>query len=308
MQLIGWLWNLKDTPPILLSTAPRYLALSQWTVLQIERFWKEHPQIFISGAHGDPKCLQLRDDPANWMRVTASACQDLLQRGHDLAFLILDDHPPIAECNGEFLNNSMPRMMREKDATLCLAVGPGPILKRKGFFEECGNYRFEKLSVDEPWKLALHPALWNLKKLHEILLHLMEKLPVPQQNPWAFERIGSSAAESGLSRDLLASCWRVDGWQSATKEAKRLHDLRDLYTRTILRSATMALRPIGLSAEKFKNRIAGLWHPRLGAYPCFWSGIMKKGALNGDYLFYASIKNRPELVDGIETLFPAQRA
>jgi hypothetical protein len=35
---------------------------------------------------------------------------------------------------------------------------------------------------------------------------------------------------------------------------------------------------------------------------------MKKGVLNGDYLFYASIKNRPELVEGIEALFPAQRA
>ena len=284
------------------------MGLALWTVGQMARFWSGHPQVFISGAEADSRCLPLRDDPANWMRVTASACEELLQRGYDMAFIILDDHAPIAECNGEFLTNSMPRMLREKDATLCLAVGPGPILKRKGFFEKCGSYRFEKLGVDEPWKLALHPALWNLNKLHEILLHLMEKLPVPQQNPWAFERIGSSAAEGGLSTDLLESCWRVDGWQSATKEARKLHDLKDLYTRTILRAATMALNPIGLSAEKFKNRIAGLWQPRLGAYPCFWSGIMKKGVLNGDYLFYASIKNRPELVEGIEALFPAQRA
>jgi len=284
------------------------MGLALWTVGQVGRFWKSHPRVFISGAEGDSRCLPLRDDPSNWMRVTASACEDLLHRGYDMAFLILDDHAPIAECNGEFLTNSLPRMTREKNVTLCLAVGPGPVLKRKGSFEECGGCKFEKLGIDDPWKLALHPALWNIDKLHKILLDLMKRLPVPQQNPWAFERIGSSPEEGGLSRDLLASCWRVDGWQSATREAKGLHDYQDFYMRTILRTATIALRPIGLSAEKFKKRIAGLWHPRIGAYPCFWSGVMKKGALNGDYLFYSSIKNRPELIEGLETLFPAERA
>ena len=292
---------------VLMPTAPQYLGLAQWTCGRIPRFWPAHPPIYFCGALGDVRSLRLRDDPQDWMRVVASACADLLSDGFRQVYLVLDDHPPISECNADFLGGVLPRMLQTTDATSCLAVGPGPVLKRKGSFQKIDRFFFEKLPLNEPWKLPLHPALWNLEKLYAILEHLIRHLPDSQHHPWAFERIGSSAAEGGLSRDLLASCWRVDGWQSATKEAKRLHDLRDLYTRTILRSVIIALRPIGLSAEKFKNRIAGLWHPRLGAYPCFWSGIMKKGAINGDYLFYASIKNRPELVEGLEAIFPAQR-
>jgi hypothetical protein len=79
--------------------------------------------------------------------------------------------------------------------------------------------------------------------------------------------------------------------------------LRDSYARVALRLATIALRPLGKSAEVFKERVAGLWHPRLGAYPCFWSGVMKKGALNSDYFFYSKFKNRPGLVAGLQEAF-----
>jgi hypothetical protein len=46
-----------------------------------------------------------------------------------------------------------------------------------------------------------------------------------------------------------------------------------------------------------------LRHPRIGPYPCFWSGVMKKGKINADYLAYAGIKKRPELTKGLEEAF-----
>lgn len=294
---------MKGAPPILVSTAPRYLALAQWTIGRIEENWPGHPEIFISGAEGDSRALSLRDDPANWMRVTASACRDLLERGFDQVFLILDDHPPIAKCHTEFLWEKIPQMLKQTHATVCTLVGPGPLLKQKGDWDNIGKARFEKLPLTESWKLGLHPALWNLGKLLSILECLIERLPPSQHNPWAFERIGSSEVEGGVDKELLASCWRVDGWESATPEARCLHDWRDSYARVALRLATIALRPLGKSAEVFKERVAGLWHPRLGAYPCFWSGVMKKGALNSYYFFYSQFKNRPGLVAGLQEAF-----
>ncbi len=294
---------MKSAPPILVSTAPRYLALAQWTIGRIEQNWPGHPEIFLSGAEGDSRALPLRDDPANWMRVTASACRDLLERGFEQVFLILDDHPPIAKCHTEFLGEHIPWMLKQTDATVCTLVGPGPLLKQKGDWEKIGHARFEKLPLADSWKLGLHPALWNLGKLLSILEGLIERLPPSQHNPWAFERIGSSEVDGGVDKDLLASCWRVDGWESATPEARCLHNWRDSYARVALRLATIALRPLGKSAEVFKERVAGLWHPRLGAYPCFWSGVMKKGALNSDYFFYSKFKNRPGLVAGLQEAF-----
>ncbi len=303
MPLAGGLRVLKSTPPILVSTAPRYLRMAQWTIQRIEEYWPEHPEVFISGAEGDSRALPLLEDPADWMRVTTSACRDLLGKGFDQAYLILDDHPPIARCHAGFLAQKIPLMLRETNATVCSLVGPGPILKRKGRWEQIDGSRFEKLPSDESWKLGLHPALWSLEKLLAILEGLIERLPSEQHNPWAFERIGSSEADGGVDGKLLAGCWRVDGWESATSEARRLHGLADAYARLALRLATIVLRPLGKSAEVFKERVAGLWHPRIGAYPCFWSGVMKKGKANNDYFFYAGLKNRPELVRGFREAF-----
>lgn len=303
MSPIGGIWKLSRDIAILVSTAPRYVKLAHWTIGRIKDFWPEHPKIHICGAEGMNGSLRLRDDPRDWMRVTASACEDLLGAGFKKALLILDDHPPIARCNAGFLLGEMPRMLDEMDATSCLAVGPGPVLKTKGDFNKIGAHFFEKLPLSEPWKLVLHPALWNIERLHGILRHLIDFLPDSQHNPWAFERIGSSATEGGVNKEWLESCWRVDGWGASTAEARRLHDFRDVCQRVVLRSATIAMRPFGNAAEAFKSRVAFLWQPRIGAYPCFWSGVMKKGGINRDYLFYAEFKNRPDLAIGLTDVF-----
>lgn len=304
MPFAAWIWKLIDRTPILLSTAPRYVTLARWTIGQIGIYWPKHPEIFVCGAPVGSNSLGLRENPDDWMKLTAAGCAELLERGFRKAYLILDDHPPIAECNAGFLSNDLPAMLEAMDATMCLTTGSGPVLRRKGVYEKNGRSRFERLPLHEPWKLALHPALWNLEKLHLILQHLVRHLPESQHHPWAFERIGSSAQEGGLSEDLLSSCWRVDGWSSASSRAQELHDWRDACERLVLRASTIALRSFGAAAaETYKARLAFLWHPRIGAYPCFWSGVMKKGIINSEYTAYASFKNRPVLVDGLSAAF-----
>jgi hypothetical protein len=145
--------------------------------------------------------------------------------------------------------------------------------------------------------------LWDLEKLLSILEGLIARLPPTQHNPWAFERIGSSEEVGGVDKKLLASCWRIDGWSSSTREAQRLHGYSDIYARAALRIATIALRPLGKAAVVFKEHVDGLWHPRVGPYPCFWSGVMKKGRANSDYFFFSKFKNRPSLVDGLMEAF-----
>lgn len=285
-------------PPILMPTAPKYAPLAKWTRAQIGRFWPDHPDIFLCGtADGD---LPLRDNPKDWMRVVCSACADLQSRGEHQVYLILDDHPPIAQCNSSFLRETLPRMAREVNATSIVTGGFGPLIRPKNRITTWERWRVECLPADEPWKLPLHPALWNLERLHTILQMFISHLPEEQHTPWAFERIGSDLQNSSLPAEWLSSCWRLDARQTSVPEASALHDLSDQLSRANRRVVSALQRAVGSSP-----RVDPLRHPRIGPYPCFWSGVMKKGQLNLDYLDYACIKKRRDLTDGLEKAFAA---
>lgn len=289
------------SPPILMPTAPRYLPLAQWTCAQIGIFWPEHPRIFFCGAEGDSRALVLRDDPADWMRVVHSACEDLLGQGYRQAYVILDDHPPIARCHAAHLATTLPEMAWELEMTSIVTGGYGPLNARKGTSFRWRELTPERLPISQPWKLPLHPALWNLERLLGILHHLMTHLPQADHNPWAFERIGSDPERGGVRKDWLSSCWRVNAWEMSTEEALGLHDFGDALQRRWERI-------LGLGSRVFRRsnrKVSGLQHPRIGPYPCFWSGVMKKGRMNEDYVYYAEIKRRPQLVRNLRDAFSA---
>lgn len=291
-------------PPILMPTAPRYLPLAKWTCGQIARFWPHHPRIFVCGAEGDERALPLRDDPRDWMRVTASACADLLADGFAQVYVILDDHPPIAPCNENHLAETLPEMAAALDATSFVTGGYGPLNRPKGKTVRWNGFTPECLPLSQPWKLPLHPALWNLQRLHEILLHLIDRLPDSEHTPWAFERIGSNPEKGGVRKDWLSACWRINALETSTAETLRLHDLRDAMTRKTMTLCSYGTLLFGgrPGREAFQDTVAGLRYPRIGPYPCFWSGVMKKGRLSQDYLFYSRFKNRPELVAGLREI------
>lgn len=217
------------TPPILTPTAPRYEPLACWTAGQIDCFWSGHPEIFFCGT--DNASLPLRDDPHDWMRVVHSACTDLLGRGFNQSYVILDDHPPIARWHAEFLRDSLPAMVLELGATSVVTTGFGPLVPPKAKAQKRCGRRVECLPAAEPWKWPLHPALWNLERLEEILRILLERLPEDQHTPWVFERTGSHAEKGGIPQEWLASCWRLDAAQSSLPEVSALHNFQDRLAR-----------------------------------------------------------------------------
>ncbi|MFM8888200.1 MAG: hypothetical protein ACKOKC_17520 [Chthoniobacterales bacterium] len=285
-------------PPILMPTAPKYAPLAKWTRGQINRFWPDHPDIFLCGTPDSD--LPLREDPRDWMRVVCSACADLQERGENQVYLILDDHPPIAPCNSSFLRETLPRMACELNATSIVTGGFGPLIRPKTDITNWEGWRVECLPADEPWKLPLHPALWNLERLRGILETLILRLPEEQHTPWAFERIGSDRQKSGLPEEWLSSCWRLDARQTSSPETAALHDVSDRISRGSRRLASVFKRVMGVGPSTDPLR-----SPRIGPYPCFWSGVMKKGRLNTDYMNYALIKKRAELMEGLEASFAA---
>lgn len=290
--------------PILMPTAPRYASLAQWTVRQIGRFWSSHPPVIFCGANLSG-AVPLSEDPSNWMLTVRAACRDLLGRGIDYAYVILDDHPPIAAVSADLLREALPRAAREVDATSIALGGYGPLNSAKAPPRVFAGVEMECLPLSEAWKLPLHPALWNLHRMGEILDTLIGRLAPQEQTAWAFERVGSNSKAGGVSESLLSSCWRVNGWRTASAGAHKLHDAGDRLLRIALRARLLAIRAFSNEAKAgaFSARFAGLFHPRIGPYPCFWSGVMRKGRINSDYLAYARFKRRPELVEGLEAAF-----
>lgn len=287
-----------------MPTAPRYAPLARWTMRQIGRFWQGHPPVLCCGADL-PGALPLTENPSNWMRTVRAACRVLLERDIEWAYVILDDHPPIAPVNAKVLASELPAAAREIGATSIVLGGYGPLNRPKARPCTIGGLELECLPSDEPWKLPLHPALWNVPRLLLVLDTLIERLPEEKQTAWSFERVGSNARDGGVPGEILSACWRVDGVRHADARARSLHDAGDRLLRAAIRFRGALQRRLGVgrAAEAFDSQFAGLFHPRIGPYPCFWSGVMKKGRLNADYVAYARIKRRPELIDGLAEAF-----
>ncbi len=276
---------------ILLSTCERYRPLTDFTRARLREFWPDALPLRLAGIGGDPLALPLRDDPCNWMRVTRSACDDLLAEGFGQAYLLLEDHPPLGPCHAENLNAALPALMRELGAVSIALSGYGQGRKIHGAIVKSRGWELDRCRPDTLWKYPLHPALWRLDALRELLDRLIAWLPESEQNPWAFERRGGSA-EAGLPETLTAHSYRIEGRSHAATPVPAGLDAfksaTDLYRYAVRKFAGETAR------AAVDDRLLGAHHYYHGPYPLIWSGLMRKGEINPNALFLFSLLKRPE--------------
>lgn len=285
---------------ILIPTFEKYRTVAEFTRAKLDEHWPEHPPIFFCGLAGTPAdetLLELRDDPTDWMAIVRSAAVDLQQRGFRQCYLVLDDHPPIDRCHAEHLNETLPRLMDELAAAFINLQGWGQHRPRQG--EELGPRRFhlERPRREYLWKFALHPGLWNLRAFTE-LLDLLLKDPDPSEHTcWKFER-RAGHAEFELPARLRDSAYRVCGTAMAARPARRVHALFrgvELFAFDVLRFLIRVLAGQG-ARDRFDAQYLGVYHFYDGPYPLFWSGLMKKGRLNRDLVFFLKLHRRNALL------------
>ncbi len=276
---------------ILISTCGKYRGLAEFTAEEISRAWPAHPELLFSGLEDGERALPLRDDARNWMKVTRSACDDLLAAGWTAAYVVLDDHPPLGPGHGSHLNETLPRMMAEMRAVSVSLSGYGQGRRRHGSSVKWEGHDFDLCSPDEPWKFPLHPALWRLEALREILDRLIRSLPESEHTPWAFERRGG-APDADLPENLKNASYRIDGLKMAASPYPRgLKAMR--FATDVYRFAVR--RIMGADARAaVDGELLGVHHYFHGPYPLFWSGTMRKGALNPDLLFFLKLTGRED--------------
>ena len=271
---------------ILIATFDRYEALARWTAARIQLLWREHPRVFYSGLTSrDEGCLKFDGDSKDWMHVTLQAVRQLLDRGFKRVYLILDDHPPVGECQADYLNGRLPELSNRLGAAYIGLLGygqhrrlEGEVLGRKDDFLEHSwpEYR---------WKFSLHPGLWNLEDLQTLLECRMETYPSGQRSPWNFERHRDLPGDTRVD-SIARRCFRIRGSSSIAGGACARGTL-------VFESMLRLFADAELFAAKFSGgkpardaaelRRFWMFGHYLGPYPIFWSGCMRQGKPHADF-------------------------
>ena len=271
---------------ILISTCEKYRRLAEFTGRMIVRYWADHPPLFFSGCPEGPAehWLPLKNHPADWMGITRNAVEELARRGHRQCYLILDDHPPLFHCNEFHLNATLPELMKKLGAVYIGLNGWGQGKAPNGVVLGREFFWLENVSSGFLWKFQLHPALWNLDALGEILDVLMRELPPEARSPWAFERrAGNENAK--LRQDLKRRAYRVCGERMSRS---RLRTYGFKLERLGFRTFRFAVGKLfGQDAwSRVDERYGFVLRYYDGPYPLLWSGATRKGQINPEFLRY----------------------
>ena len=285
---------------ILIPTFDKFRIVADLTRAKLDQHWPGHPPIFFCGLSGtspDGTRLELRDDPADWMAVARSAAVDLQQRGFRHCYLILDDHPPMGRCHSRHLHETLPRLMDERTACYINLQGWGQHRPRQGEDLGAEYFHLERTGHEYPWKFALHPGLWNLRAFTVLLDALLRNPDPAERTCWKFER-RAGHPDFELPAELRGSAYRVCGTAMAARPLRRLYACfrrAELFAFDVLRFLLRVLA--GQKArDRFDAQYLGVYHFYDGPYPLFWSGLMKKGRLNNDLVFFLRLHARHALL------------
>ena len=154
--------------------------------------------------------LPLVNETSDWLGILDSGVQFLIGRDYNQVYLILDDHLPLGPCRPDYLNEVLPRQMGSLKALYIGLNGWGQGRPVTGRVLGQDYSWMENVSRTYPWKFQLHPALWDLSFLNQLLTLLLENLNPEQHTPWVFERRAGDP-QFPLPEDWKERAYRICG-------------------------------------------------------------------------------------------------
>lgn len=283
---------------ILLSSCDRNARLAQLTLRLLAQRWLDPPPVWSCGCSGvvSAQQLPLVDDPRDWVGITASAVRSLQKKGYDSCYLILDDHPPVGICHQDHLNYTIPDLLGRLDAACIGLYGWDQRTNSKGVVLGPEFHNIQRQNDDFLWRFSLHPALWQLSALQEVL-SLLEPIPDDpgSRSIWAFER-RSGAPDFPLSARWSGASYRIEGLRMLGGKRPRLRAISRLLMfrfHDLLRLTTRWVQG-GEALLRLDRRLA--WQHAFfdGPYPIYWSGVMQKGRLSNEFTTFLAKQHRVE--------------
>ncbi|MDB6151263.1 MAG: hypothetical protein JWQ44_2711 [Chthoniobacter sp.] len=303
---------------ILSSVYQPYRWLAPLLKTQLDQHWPNHPRMLVAGLTpeeaGSLPALPVTDGtlPRNWCRFMREACETLRAQGVQFCYLVPEEHPPIAPCHVQHLNETLPRWMRELNASYIGLMGwdrRRPVDRGKPVGAAYPG--LHDLRTARGPRFQLHPALWSLDALIACLDLILSQ---PKQSPWAFEN-NSRKSDAALPDWVKEGCYILCGAEmSATPPTPLRRNLRGL-------GHFIARRFVGLVYRLPRAWRRPLWDwAQLdhffynGPFPLFFGGVMTKGQINPRYLRHlerdrASAAANAPLIAAIRAqMLPEQRA
>jgi hypothetical protein len=267
---------------ILIPTFRKYRNLALQTRSIIQKYWENHPPVYLSGCvETEQYWLPCKDETASWMDGFMEALNELKKRGFSKVYVILDDHPPIRKCHANHLNTTLPEFMDSVNATnICLrGVGQStrvPSLKVNPVTKLSAKFR----NTDASYKyiFSLHPSLWNLERLIQIAGILRENDSEKSHTAWDLEKRTSSL-------DGIPQVWKQSTYQVIGR--KMTAHIFLFHLQLLLKTVTRALY-----LHKFPL-FDSLWAYYEGPYPIIFAGVMYRGKLNRFYKNYTKLFRLP---------------
>ncbi len=281
---------------ILVSVYHPYRWIAPFTWGLIERHWPDHPPAFFCGlsseeAAGLPHVARRTPEPpASWASFVHDAATALAGRGFTKVYFLLEDHPPLGSCHGVHLNQTLPRLMADQEASYIGLMG----WDNRRFTTRApknGPFRMMHLTPPRAPRFHLHPSLFRM----DVLLACLELvLSQEKQTPWMFEKT-CDKEDARLPEAVKRGCYQTCGEDMAVIPAGASRRAASAAERFVFHRAMNLFAPLhklGLGM-RFWDAMGFDDFFYNGPYPMFYSGVMSRARLNPFFLRHA----RKELAD-----------
>tara|TARA_Y100000588_G_scaffold172428_1_gene186287 strand:- start:404 stop:1009 length:606 start_codon:yes stop_codon:yes gene_type:complete len=175
----------------------------------------------------------------------------------------------------------LPKLLNDLDVVNISLFGSGQGREIEGPICVSHPIGLEKLPESYLWRYSLHPGLWSLVALRELLLILDGKLTsVDKRSAWSFERLGAN--NQVVVRNKPRPSYRLT--PPLTINLGYDARLAALYRGVGNVTRSVSGRVAGADAW---NHMSGLfnfsYHYYARPYPIFWCSVMEKGHMNSEF-------------------------
>lgn len=274
---------------ILSPVHPAYGWLAPFLAELVDQYWPSHPEQIFCGP-GPRRDLgrewvdaEQASPDRTWSEFVLEGVKTVRSRGFEAAYLIAEEHAPLAPCNSTCLEQTLPALLESLPARYIGLLGwdnrRTPNQTRP---EPSVPHQMIRLDAARAARYSVHPALWDLATLQACL-----ELALRENNggatAWEFEKTCGRA-----SADLPPG-WMREGFQICGRELRlqRPSTLRtacERFERFFFLKLMALTPPRGGLRKKYWDAIGFDDFFYDGPYPMFFSGLTAKGQVNAHLL------------------------
>ena len=174
---------------ILMPTYSKYERYVDECTVAVDTFWPGHPDLWVLTDQGHfryARSVVVRSP--QWVGVVAGSIEELLAQGAltraDRVLLLIEDHVPIEALRWADVERAGEVAARRdlKFVSLNGDFGSG----RGALVERVGNLSVYDMPSDYLYFSSLHPAIWEIGHLMDMLAHAQA---IGHVDPWRFEKL-----------------------------------------------------------------------------------------------------------------------